>query len=394
MTEGDGAKTAVVLSGGAAYAAYQVGVMKALFQGQSAATAGRPLRAKIFVGTSMGAVNAATMVSQPGADCRATASFLEDVWLNQYATDRGRCQEGAIRIRGAPENYWGLGCWARQPLKPLSWLFEDGLYYAREGLVRAATMLTSSGPLGRRVMESLQPVTRIARDNFERIVARTIDLAGVRRSDKVLRVMATNWRTGQLWEFGNADMTDAVGHRAVYASATFPGLPPVLIDGEPYIDGSVLLEAPTQAAWFAGADVMHLIYMDPDIDKIPLRRFDNFIDILDKVYHMMLADHFDRDVRLAREINCGLAVLARGAGPSTDEQLRGVVRLAGRLTQAPPRLPPYRILTMHLYHPSDDLGGPLGLLNWDRDHVQGLIARGYRDAVEHDCQRSECVLPE
>jgi predicted acylesterase/phospholipase RssA len=153
MTEGDGGRTAVVLSGGAAYAAYQVGVMKALFQGRSAATAGRPLQADIFIGTSMGAVNAATMVSQPGAGPRATVQFLEEVWLNQYAIDLGRCQEGAIRIRGGPENYWNPACWFRRPLQPLSWFFEDGLYFAREGLARVAAVLSSSGPLGRRALE-------------------------------------------------------------------------------------------------------------------------------------------------------------------------------------------------------------------------------------------------
>jgi hypothetical protein len=237
-------------------------------------------------------------------------------------------------------------------------------------------------------------VTPIAKDNFERIVARTIDLAAVRTSDKVLHVLTTNWRTGKLRVFGNADMTEAVGHQAIYASATFPGLPPHVIDGEPYVDGAYLLDAPTRSAWFAGATVMHLIYMDPDIDQIPLQRFTNFIDILDKLYHIMVARSFVLDINLARYINLGLAALARGEAPSTDEQLRGVVLLAGRATLARPRLPPFRTLTMHRYHPGEDLGGALGLLNFDRDHIQGLIARGYHDALEHDCQKSNCLLPD
>src|SRR5579871_1889431 len=295
MTRQGQERTAVVLSCGGAYAAYQVGVLKALFQGRSPAVAGRgPLRPDIFVGTAMGAVNAATMVSQQGAGALAAVRFLEDIWVNQYAADPGRCQEGAVRVRGAPENYWNPTCWIRRPLQPLAWFLEDGLYFAREGLVRMADLLSSSGPIGRRALEVIQPVTPIANDNFERIVARTIDLEAVRNSDRVLRVITTNWRTGKLREFGNADMTEALGHRAINASAAFPGVPPTLIDGEPYVDGAYLLEAPTQSAWLAGADVMHLIYMDPDIEKIPLRRLDNFIDILDKVYHIMVADIFDR----------------------------------------------------------------------------------------------------
>ena len=395
MTAGEQQRTAVVLSGGATYAAYQVGVLRALFEGRSPAVADRgPLRPDIFVGTSMGAVNAATMVSQLGAGALAAVQFLEEVWVNQYGADLGRCQEGAVRVRGAPENYWNPACWLRRPLQPLSWFLEDGLYFARDGLARMANLLSSSGPLGRRALEVLQPVTPIADENFRRIVARTINLATVRTSDKVLRVITTNWRTGKLREFGNADLTDAVGHLAIHASAAFPGVPPILIDGEPYVDGAYLLEAPTMSAWLAGADIMHLIYMDPDIDKIPLRRFDNFVDVIDKVYHIMVADIFNRDISLARDLNRGLAALARGESPSTDEQIRGVLRLVGRAVQVPPQLPPYRTLTMHCYHPGDDLGGALGLINFDRDHIQWLIARGYRDALEHNCQRNNCLLPE
>src|SRR5215472_9736327 len=127
MTAGDQHRTAVVLSGGVAYSAYQVGVLKALFEGRSPAVADRgPLRPDIFVGSSGGAVNAATMVSQLSAGDSAPVRFLEDVWVNQYATDPGRCQEGAIRIRGAPENFWNPACWLRRPLQPLAWFLEDG----------------------------------------------------------------------------------------------------------------------------------------------------------------------------------------------------------------------------------------------------------------------------
>jgi hypothetical protein len=42
---------------------------------------------------------------------------------------------------------------------------------------------------------------------------------------------------------------------------------------------------------------------------------------------------------------------------------------------------------------SEDLGGALGLLNFDRGHVIDLIAKGYADAVAHDCLASGCILP-
>ena len=393
MTVGDGGTTAVVLSGGGAYAAYEVGVMKALFSGRAAGSGGRPLRANVFTGTSMGAVNAAVMVSRPDADCRSAVRYLEDVWVNQLGADRGRGQEGAVRIRGGPENYWDVGAWARQPLKPLSWLLADGLYFAREGLTRAAAFVNAMGPPGRRALETLLPSTPVAKDNFERVVARAIDLAGVRRSGRVLRVTATNWRTGRPRAFANQDLTDALGHLPLYASAAFPGVPPVLIAGEPYVDGAYLMDQPMQPAVRAGADTLHVIYLDPDIKNIPLRRLENMIDVLDKLYHIMVATIFARDIALARVINLGLEALEQGAGPLTDPQLRALLVLAGQRAQAPPGRAPYRKLTIHRYHPSEDLGGALGVLNFDRDHVQELIELGYRDAVAHDCQKDNCLLP-
>src|SRR5437868_8326353 len=68
MTQFSLASTAVVLSGGGANAAYGVGVLKALLRGESPATDFQPLEPQIYVGTSGGGINAAIMVSQPGAD--------------------------------------------------------------------------------------------------------------------------------------------------------------------------------------------------------------------------------------------------------------------------------------------------------------------------------------
>jgi predicted acylesterase/phospholipase RssA len=394
MIQGDGATTALILSGGGVYAAYEVGVMKALFTGQSRVTGYRMLQANIFVGCSNGAVNAAAIVAQPDRDLAAAVSLLEDLWLTQFAANRGRCQEGAVRIRGDPGKYWDAECLRNNPLRLLSWLVEDGLFLAREGLARTSALVGSGEPLARRALELIDPGTLIDRENFVRIVARNIDLAGIRRSQRVLRITATNWRTGQLRIFRNQDMIDAIGHLAIGGSSAFPGLSPVVIDGEPYVDGGYQTNTPTQPAWDAGADIMHVVYMDPDVNKIPLRRFDNIIDVIDKLYHILMATILERDIDLARDINHGLSVLEGSGGSLADPELRGILRLAGRITQAPSGLPPYRKLTIHSYHPTDDLGGSLGILNFDGKHIESLIARGFRDAIEHDCSQSGCLLPD
>ncbi len=51
-------------------------------------------------------------------------------------------------------------------------------------------------------------------------------------------------------------------------------------------------------------------------------------------------------------------------------------------------------MTIHRYHPHDDLGGALGLFNFDPDQIAALIDRGYTDAARHDCDESQCILPQ
>ena len=59
-------KDAIVMSSGGAEGAYSVGVIKALFTGQSPVTGYRPLDPAIFTGSSIGAFNASFLVSRLG----------------------------------------------------------------------------------------------------------------------------------------------------------------------------------------------------------------------------------------------------------------------------------------------------------------------------------------
>src|SRR6266850_1949646 len=89
----------VVLSSGGADGAYAVGVMKALFGGKSPATGYQPLEPEVFVGSSIGALNAALVVSQLQNGGREAASYLENVWLDEMAQGSQRCGNGTYRIR-------------------------------------------------------------------------------------------------------------------------------------------------------------------------------------------------------------------------------------------------------------------------------------------------------
>ena len=385
---------AMVLSGGAAYAAYEVGVLKALIRGESPATGFTPLNPDVYVGTSGGGVNAAVMSSRPGRDVLAALDFLERLWIDHLAADRSSCREGAVRIRGDVSWYANLGCWTSNPAIPLSMLAGDATSLAQSLFARASDALSPPArPFGRRALELVDPSEFIAIDGFVRTIRRMLDLRGIRESDRTLRIATTNWRTGRLRIFANADMSDRIGYDVLQASVALPGIKPVPIGGESYVDGGYLLSTPLQPAINAGADELHAVFMDPDPANIPIRRFDNVFDVIDKLYQVMRASLFKRSINYARDINEGLDVL--DDAHLNPEQWRGILAVLSRFgpTRGPRQAPPFRQLAIHLYHPREDLGGALGLMNFDRDHIAGLIARGYADALAHDCAASGCVLP-
>ena len=95
-------KQAVVLSGGGANGAYEVGVLKALLGGQSPATAHVPLEPDIFAGTSIGTFNATFLVSRWEKCGRAAVAELETVWRERLGRDSATGANGSYRFLANP----------------------------------------------------------------------------------------------------------------------------------------------------------------------------------------------------------------------------------------------------------------------------------------------------
>jgi predicted acylesterase/phospholipase RssA len=211
----------------------------------------------------------------------------------------------------------------------------------------------------------------------------------------VLRITATNWLTGDLQEFGNADLAAGDGFLIIMASGAIPGFfPPVCIPPATYIDGGVLMNTPLSPAIQSGARILHVIYLDPEIRSIPLADLQTTLGTLQRTVAITMATNFNRDIETARDINEGLAIVgrtARGARPDVDAA--ALLRSASPITQREEQKKPYTQLTIHRYHPPDLLGGTIDLLNFRRDNLEALIQRGHADAVSHDCLASGCVLP-
>jgi hypothetical protein len=111
------------------------------------------------------------------------------------------------------------------------------------------------------------------------------------------------------------------------------------------------------------------------------------------------ADNVDTSIDAVEKVNKQIALLEwvlreEGASSPVVSLLQELLP-PGRLRIGPDgRMSGLRPIAIHRYHPRDDYAGALGFLDLGRRRVEGLIARGFGDAVTHDCADSHCVLPQ
>src|SRR5205823_8002046 len=117
-------------------------------------------------------------------------------------------------------------------------------------------------------------------------------------------IAATNWKTGALATFSNAEIT----HDAVLASGAIPGIfPAVPIDDCPYVDGGILMNTPLKAAIDLGADVVHVIALDPSIQNVPPSTLPNTLDTIERLLNITISSRIETDLKLVAAVNRGLA---------------------------------------------------------------------------------------
>lgn len=397
MTAPNRSPHGVVFSGGGAYAAYEVGVVQALVRGLSPATGLERVTPRVYSGTSAGALNAAVMASTIHAGARRSAEYLETVWLDGVASRRDGCDNGIYRFLADPVRLLAPQCADERRRHLLQEMADDATALTAEALVRTGAFLTATTPLQLRALASLDLSALISVEPLDRLIRANVPFRRLARHDAELRVTATNWTTGVLKVFGNSELAGGDGADAILASAAIPGVfPPVRIGPHLYVDGGVLMNTPLKPAIGAGAQTLHLIYLDPDVDKIPLARLRNTIDAIERVRSIQNASVLNLDIETAAQVNRGLAA-TRG---DVDVSLSGsraassLVRFIGQVGRRPGAALKYKPLTIHRYRPTDDLGEAVGVLDVRRQVIRRLIERGFRDAIAHDCAACGCISPD
>ena len=381
--------TALVLSGGGVYGAFEVGVMKALFGGASPVTGYQPLDAGIFCGTSIGAFNAACMVGCTAATNLEAALRLENIWVQDVAQRPGACGSGALRIRGLSE-YSNVDCY-RQPAALAGRFARDSVALSRYVIGRTANFLAASGSLVDRITSLVNLESFVDQKVFQELVNRSFREEDILHAAKRLNLVATNWSTGQSEFFMNTDFLNGRGYKCVMASAALPGVfPPVEIEGDNYVDGGVTENTPLNTAIKDGATELHVVYLNPEPQFIPLKGQPDTLDTMLRVFYLMLAGKIQRDIVTAGWINDGLKAMeqfqAEGQVPASAAL--AFARISSKLLHGA-----YHAVTIHQYYPKTPLGGEFGMVDNRLTAVEKLIREGENVALTHDCGESQCLLP-
>jgi predicted acylesterase/phospholipase RssA len=381
----------VVLSGGGAYAAYEVGILRALFSGLSPATGRDPLHLNVVTGTSAGAFNASLLLSQSHADFLQRTRYMESVWVEGVAG--ANCGNNVMRYRGSSvARLASPACWMEPPFGPIADLFRDSAFFAQDWVRRGINLFQSAGDLEQRVIELVDVSSLISTHPFATLVEKVVQLENVRASNIALQIAATNWRTGSLRTFANQHMSDQSGHKAVLASSSIPGIfAAVEIEGEPYVDGGVVMNTPLKPAIEAGATVLHVVYLDPDVRAIPLPRLRNTLSDLYRSLVIQFAANIKRDIEIARRLNRGIELLEAKTDASASKDDASALAMAVEQQSRSPL--PLKRLTIHRYHPKEASGGMFRWLSFDREHLASLIEVGWQDGIHHDCVASHCIVP-
>ncbi len=280
-------KTALILSGGGARAAYQVGVLKAVSE-MLPKSAHNPFA--IICGTSAGALNA-TALAAHASHFRAGVLGLESIWSNLTADQVYRTEMTGISQRA------------------LKWA--GALFLGRNS--------------------SVPPISLLDNEPLRQLIGRVIHFGRIQtaidRGDlHALSVTASGYSTGESVSFYQGHASIKPWRRArrigvptlltadhLLASAGIPVVFPAVRIGDQYFgDGSVRQLAPISPALHLGADKVLVIGVSASNEVPPMTpqvRYPSVAQILGHVLNSAFVDSLEGDVERLQRINRTLELI-------------------------------------------------------------------------------------
>ncbi len=293
---------ALVLAGGGARAAYEVGVLSAIADRMPG------LEFPIVTGVSAGAINAVYLAAHPGPLPAATAALREH-W-SHLVVDR------VFRVRP-----WRL---ARELLKGV-----------------AATLLGTRGEAA--VVRGLIDMSPLRAFLTERLDFGGIDARIAAGRLRAVALSATSYASGETVTFVHGPADAPTWRRAlryavrtrltvdhVMASAALPILFPAVRVGDGfYGDGSVRQTAPLAPAIHLGARAILVVTQrsEPELAAAPTpprSEYPTLAEVVGLLLHAIFLDALEADVERIERINRTLARVPSGAGAAAPEGLRPI----------------------------------------------------------------------
>ena len=357
----------LVLPGGGARGAYQIGVLKGIAEMLPETRNPFP----VITGISVGGINAASLASR-SQDFRHAVDHLVDLWGGLHASDVYRTDLGTVALTGA---HW------------LAALTLGGLGFANP------RSLLDNAPLGGLLRREL-PIEQI-------------DTAIAAGALKAVAVTASSYATGRAVSFfqGHEDLGEWVRSRRdgvrttldidhLLASAALPYLFPAQCVGSDYFgDGSLRLTAPLSPAIRLGASKLLVIGVrDASVAPAPPMEhrtpYPNLGALAGYMLDVIFSDNLDADIERLRRVNATLALLEpeqRSATPLRHVEAY-VVRPSEdirEIAQAHAREAPWTIRMLMRGLGGWRSGGQLpSFLLFEPGFCNALIDLGYRDAIK------------
>lgn len=363
----DGAATALVMSGGGARAAYQVGVLRALTRWWP------DFFPPIISGVSAGAINAFVLASRPGSFAEAVERLCT-LWAHLTT-------EQVFRTDATSLTRLGLR-WTRQ-------LFSGG-----EKIGPGARGLVDTTPL-RRLLE------RVVLPDAERnavehnVYAGRLDALGITATDYGTGRSVT-WVQGRRirgWDLpGRCSIRDRIGVDHVMASAALPFIfPAVAVGGSWYGDGGIRQIAPLSPALDLGATRIlavntRYVRRGEEAARSAIADYPPPAQIMGVLMEAVFLDAMDHDAEAMRR----LSTLARRLPPEQRDGVRPVDLLVLRPSQDLSRLAaehevelpgPFRFLMRGLGTRETETPDWLSMLLFEPAYLRRVMALGEADAV-------------
>ncbi len=317
----------MILSGGGARGAYEVGVLWYIFD-ELTRVMGRPPRIDILCGTSVGAINAsflAAHLSDPVLGLRRLVELWSELELSRMLGF------GVKQVLSLPRVLIGGGQ-ARGlfDVRPMADLVQHEISWRsvarclRQGNLRALTVSCTEVATGRTV-----------------VFMQTSPGA----------LVPTNAPPRTLFRPAR------IGPQHALASAAIPMMfPPVRVDGDLYLDGGLRQNTPIAPALRLGASHIFAIGSSREVKGRVVRepgeaeasRAPSAAFLLGKILNAFLLDHIDVDIELLSRINSVLVDGTRAYGPGFTEAVSAEARARGALE--------YQYVNCLRVRPSEDIG--------------------------------------